>query len=108
MHESSGSLSWSPRSALGGLVPRTERTALGGLVSIAEGTVLGELVPRAEHAALSGLPLTSTALHDFRTHELRIRHDDLSAPPGRFVARVSASIATTGRLYRSRVDFACR
>ena len=81
--------------ALGGLVPRTERTALGELVPLAENTVLGGLVPRTEYAALGGLPLTSTALHDFRTHEPRIRIDGLPAPPGRFVARVSASVATT-------------
>ena len=87
--------------ALGGLVPRTERTALGGLVPLAESTVLGGLVPRTEHAALGGLPLTSAAFHNFRTHEPRIRIDGFSAPPGRFAARVSASVATiegcTGR-----------
>ena len=52
-------------------------------------------MPRTEHAALGGLPLTSTAFHDFRTHEPRIRIDGLSVSPGRFVARVSASVATT-------------
>ena len=87
--------------ALGGLVPRTESTASGGLVPLAENAALGGLVPRTEHAALGGLPLTSTAFHDFRAHEPRIRVDDLSAPPGRFVARVSATVATaqgcTGR-----------
>ena len=82
-------------SALGGLVPRTERTALGGLVPLAESTVLGGLVPRTEHVALGGLPLTSTAFHDSRTHEPRMRIGGLSAPPGIFVARVSASVATT-------------
>ena len=47
------------------------------------------------------IPATSTVFHDFRTHEPRVRIDGLSAPPGRFVARVSASVATaegrTGR-----------
>ena len=81
--------------ALGRIVLRTERTALGGLVPLAESTVLGELVPRTEHAALGGISLTSTAFHDCRTHEPRLRIDSLSAPQGRFVARVSASIATT-------------
>ena len=76
-------------------MPHTESTALGGLEPLAESTVLGGLVPRTEHAALGGLPLTSTAFHDFRTHEPRIRIDGLSASPGRFVARVSASVATT-------------
>ena len=90
-----------PGVGLGGLVPHTESTALGGLVPLAESTVLGGLVPRTKHAALGGLPLTSTAFHDFRTHEPRIRMDGLSAPSGRFIARVSASVATnegcTGR-----------
>ena len=58
-------------------------------------TVLGGLVPRTEHAAVCGLPLTSTAFHDFRTHEPRIRIDGLPDSPGRFVACVSASVATT-------------
>ena len=62
---------------------------------LAESTVLGGLVPRTEHAALGGFPVISTAFHDFRTHESRIRIDGLSASPGRFVARVSASVATT-------------
>ena len=78
-----------------GLVPRTERTSLGRLVPLAESTVLGGLVSRTEHAVLGGLPLTSTAFHDFRTHEPRIRIDGFSASTGRFVARVSASVATT-------------
>ena len=81
--------------ALGGLVPHTKSTASGGLVPLAESTVLGGPVPRTEHTALGGLPLTSTAFRDFCTHEPRIRIDGLSAPPGRFVAHVSASVATT-------------
>ena len=80
---------------LGGLVPHTESTALGGLEPLAESTVWGGLVPRTEHAALGGLPVTSTAFHEFCTHEPRTRIDGLSALPGRFVARVSASVATT-------------
>ena len=55
----------------------------------------------SKHAVWGGLPLASTAFHDFRTHEPRIRDDGLPAPPGRFVARISASVATaegcTGR-----------
>ena len=82
---------------LGGLVPRTESTALGGLVPLAESTVLGGLVPRTEHAVLRELPLNPTTFYDFRTHEPYIKIDSLSAPPGRFVARVSASVATTER-----------
>ena len=92
-----------PGVGLGGLAPSPKAlswvgscpTALGELEPLAESTVLGGLVPRTEHAALGGLPLTSTAYHDFRTHEPRIRIDGLSVSPGRFVARVSASVATT-------------
>ena len=43
----------------------------------------------------------STEFHDFLTREPRVRIDGLSAPPGRFAARVSVSVATaefyTGR-----------
>ena len=80
---------------LGGLAPLAESTVLGGLVSHTESTALGGLVPRAEHAALGGLPVTSTSFHDFRTHEPRTKIDYISASPGIFVARVSASVATT-------------
>ena len=76
-------------------MPRIESTGLGGLEPLAESIVLSGLAPRTEHAVLGGLPLTSTAFHDFRTHEPRIRIDGLSVSPGRFVARVSASVATT-------------
>ena len=78
--------------ALGGLVVRTESNAFGGLVSLAKSTVLGGLVPSTP--ALGGLAVTSTVFHDFRTHEPRIRINDLSAPPRRFVARISTSVAT--------------
>ena len=81
--------------ALGRVAPRIVRTALGGVVTLDERSVLGWLVPRTEHAALGGLPLTSTAFHDCRTHAPRISIDCLSAAPGRFVARGSASVATT-------------
>ena len=80
---------------LGGLVSHTESTALDGLEPLAESTVSGGLVPRTKHAALGGLPLTSTAFHEFCTHEPRIRIYGLSASPGKFFARVSASVATT-------------
>ena len=76
-------------------MPHTESTALSGLEPLAGITVLGGLVPRTEHATLSGLPLTSTAFHDFRTQESRVRIDGFSASPGRFVARVSASVSTS-------------
>ena len=80
---------------LGGLVPYTEITALMGLEPLAESTVLGELVPRTKHAALGGHLVIFSAFHDFRIHEPRIRIDGLSASPRRFVACVSASVATT-------------
>ena len=86
MHEST---------VLGGLVPHTESTALGALEPLAESTALGGLVPRTEHAALGGLPLTSATFHHFRAHDPCTGIDGLSASPGRFVARVSASVATT-------------
>ena len=76
-------------------MPHNEITALGGLEPFAESTVFGGFVPRTKHAALGGLPFTSTAFHDFRIHESRIRIDGFSASLGRFFARVSASVATT-------------
>ena len=56
--------------------------------------VLGGIVPRTEIAVLSGFPFTPADYCDFRTHGPHMRIDDLSAPSGRFVARVSASVAT--------------
>ena len=61
------------------------------------GVGLGGLVPRTESAVLGGLPFTSSDFRDFRTHGPRMRIDDLSALSGRFVARVSASVATVDR-----------
>ena len=54
-------------------------------------------MPRTKHAALGGLPQTSTAFDDFPTHEPRTGIDGLSASPGRFVARVSASVSYSKR-----------
>ena len=68
---------------------------LGGLAPLGGSTVLGGLAPRTGQIALGGLPLTSATFHDFRTHEPRIWIDGLSTSPGRFIARVSASVATT-------------
>ena len=51
-------------------------------------------MPRTEHAVLGGLPSTSSDFHDFRTHESRIRIDGPSGPPRKFIARVSAFVAT--------------
>ena len=58
---------------------------------------MGGLVPRTESAVLGGLAFTAD-FYDFRTHGQRIiRIDDLSAPSGRFAARVSASVVTVDR-----------
>ena len=62
-----------------------------------ESVVLGGLVPLAESAVLDGLPFTSADCCDFRTHGPYLMIDDLSAPSGIFVARVSASIAAVDR-----------
>ena len=58
------------------------------------GVGLGGLVPRTESAVLGGLPFTSADYCYFRTHGPHMRIDDLSAPSGIFVARVSAFVAT--------------
>ena len=59
--------------------------------------IFGGLVPRTERAVLGGFPFSSTEYFDFRTHGPRTRIDDLAAPSGRFVARVSAPVATVDR-----------
>ena len=61
------------------------------------GVGLGGLVPRTESVVMGGLPFTSGDYCDFRTYGSHMRIDDLSAPSGRFVARVSASVATVDR-----------
>ena len=58
------------------------------------GMGLGGLVPQPDSAVLGGLPLTATAFCDFPAHGPRMRVDDLSAPTGRFAARVSAFVGT--------------
>ena len=50
---------------------------------------LSGLMPRPESAALGWPPLTSS--------DFRMRIDDLSAPSGRFVARVSAAVTAANR-----------
>ena len=55
------------------------------------------LVPRPDSTLLGGLPFASSDFRDFRAHGPRMRIDDLSAPSGRFVARVSAAVTTTDR-----------
>ena len=51
-------------------------------------------MPRTKSAVLGGLPFTSSDFRDSRAHGPRRRMDNLSAPFGRFVARLSASVAT--------------
>ena len=63
-----------------------------------QGVDLGGLVPRTEHAVLDGgFPFTSADYSDFRTYGPRIRFDAFSAPSGRFVSHVCASVATVHR-----------
>ena len=59
-------------------------------------------MPRTENAELGGLPFTFADCCDFHTHGPRMRIEDLSAPWGRFFARVSASIATIDRCHGRR------
>ena len=61
------------------------------------GVGLSGQVPRTENVVLYGLSFILSDSRDFRTHRPRMRIDDLSAPLGRFVAGVSASIATVDR-----------
>ena len=61
------------------------------------GVGLGGLVPRTESAVLVGLPFISAVYCDFRKHGQHMRIDDLSAPSGRFVAHVSASVTNVDR-----------
>ena len=58
---------------------------------------MGGLMPRTESAVLGRLPFTSADYFDFHTHGPHMRIDDLSAPSGKLVARVSASVATVDR-----------
>ena len=69
----------------------------GGTLPPRPGVGLGGLVPRTDSAVLGGLLFTSADYCDFRTHGPHMRIDDLSAPSGRFVARVSASVTTVNR-----------
>ena len=62
--------------------------------SATTGVGLGGLVSRPEIAVLGGLPFASSDFRDFHTHGRRTWIDDLSAPSGRFVARVTAAVTT--------------
>ena len=81
----------------GGKLPPRPGVGLSGLLPRAAGAVLVGLVPRTEGAVLGGLPFTFADYCDFRTHGPHMRIDDLSAPSGRFIARVSASVTTVDR-----------
>ena len=81
----------------GGKLPPRPGVGLGGLVPRAASAVSGGLVPHTESDVLGGLSFTSTDYCEFRTHGPQMRIDDLSAPSGGFVARVSASVASVDR-----------
>ena len=51
-------------------------------------------MPHTQRIAVSGLSFTSADFSDLRTHGTHMRLDDLPTPFRRFVARVSASVAT--------------
>ena len=61
------------------------------------GVALSGLASRLESVVLSGLPFASSDFGDFRAHGPRMKIDDLSAPSGRFVARVSVAVTTADR-----------
>ena len=54
-------------------------------------------MPRPGSAVLGGLPLTTSDFRDFAHMVHKLLVDDVSAPVGRFVARVSSFVATTDR-----------
>ena len=58
------------------------------------GIGLGWLVLQPDSAFFGGLPLTSTVFCDFRAHGPRMRINDVSAPTGKFVARVVGFVGT--------------
>ena len=65
--------------------------------SLIPGVGLSGLVPHPESAVSGGLPFASSDFRVFRAHGQRIRTDDVSAPSGRFVARVAAAVTTDDR-----------
>ena len=79
-HDRSGSSRLTPPST----TPSTSVPGIG----------LGGLVPQPDSAVLCGLPRTSTDFRVLRVHGPRMRIDDLSAPTGRFAARVPAFVGT--------------
>ena len=54
---------------------------------------------RSDNAVLRGLPFTSSDVRDFRARGPRMEIDDLSAPLGIFVARLSASVAAVDMFF---------
>ena len=94
-------------------VTEHDRTGSGSLIPVEDGGIflnracglrtraspipgvgLSGLVPHPESAILGGFTFTSSDFCDFRTHGPRMRIGDLSAPSGRFVARVTATVTT--------------
>ena len=58
------------------------------------GVGLSGLVPHPKSAVLGGLPFAPSDFRDFRIHGSSMRIDYLSAPSGRLVARVTATVTT--------------
>ena len=94
-HDHSGSSSLTPVEDGGIFLIRT--CGLCTRSSPSPGFGLSRLVPRPESAVLGALPFASSDFRVFRAHRSRMRIDDLSAPCGRFVARLSAVVTTAYR-----------
>ena len=58
---------------------------------------MGGWCPAPRARVLGGFSFASSDLHDFCAHVPRLSIDDLSAPSGRFIARVSAAVITVDR-----------
>ena len=94
-HDRSGSSSLTPVDD--GSVFLIRASGLRTHSSPTPGVGLGGLVSRPESAVVGGLPFSSLDFRDFRAHGPRMMIDDLSAPSGRFVARVSAPVTPVDR-----------
>ena len=103
-HDRNGSTS--PTPVKDGLIYLIRACGLHNPSSPIPGVGLDGIMPRTESNALGGLPFTPADVCVFRAHGPRMRLDDVSGPSRRFLARVSASVATVdgspGRGWASR------